>query len=118
VTDHHKQARILQIRTIEIGTLARTRVADEGIVDLEEMAVCYQIRDGNFYFLFESGGYRKFSFFDAVQYLSLYSVHPGARDFVYTDDRTLIEDYLAGDFDEVFNSQVFRLGTNPDVKKI
>lgn len=109
MTEHHKQAAIFQIRSIETGTLARVRLADEGVVDLNEMAVCYQIRDEHFYFLFESGAYREFSFFQAVRHLSLYSVHPEASHFVYTNDRALIEAYLAGAFDEVFDTLVARL---------
>lgn len=106
MTEHHKQAAVFQIRPIEIGTLARVRLADEGVVDLDEMAVCYQVRDEHFYFLFESGAYREFSYFQAVRHLSLYSVHPQACHFVYTDDRALIKTYLAGAFDEAFDTRV------------
>ena len=109
MTEHHKQAAISQIRSIQIGTQARVRLVDEGVIDLNEMAVCYQIRDNHFYFLFESGAYREFSFYQAMRHLSLYSVHPQACHFVYTDDRALIEAYLAGVFDEVFTTPVARL---------
>ncbi len=110
VTEHYKQAAISQIRTIQIGTQARVRLVDKGVVDLNEMAVCYQIKDKHFYFLFESGAYREFSYFEVVRHLSLYPVHPEACRFVYTNDRALIEAYLAGVFDEVFATPVARLG--------
>ncbi|MCW8965267.1 MAG: hypothetical protein OQK82_01070 [Candidatus Pacearchaeota archaeon] len=104
MTEHSKQAEIIQIRPIQIGTLARVRLADEGVMDINEMAVCYKIRDEHFYFLFESGAYREFSFIQAVWHLSLHSVHPEACHFVYTNNRALIEAYLAGVFDEAFDA--------------
>jgi hypothetical protein len=110
VIEHHKQAVIFQIRSIQLGTQARVRLVDKGVADLNEMAVCYQIKDKRFYFLFESGAYREFSYFQAVRHLSLYSVHPEVCHFVYTNDRALIEAYLAGVFDEVFATPVARSG--------
>lgn len=108
MTEHPKQATILQIRSIDIGTLARVRQDDGGVIELDEIGVCYHIEGGYFHFLFESGAYREFSFFQAIQHLILYSAHPAAQRFAYSDDKGLITAYLSGVFDEVFATPVAR----------
>ncbi len=95
---------------IQLGTLA-VATRDTGICRAGELGVCYELyRIGDrpgYSFIFERGGYDGFSPQDVELMLEVTDVvFWSIETYRFTDVGQLLKDFLAGRFDEAFNSPV------------